>query len=123
MANGRIMTLRLRTKKPFSMVRSRSFIIVFGDIEKERKRSANPDSIDEDEDEVAEIKAAHFDESMKYALGSVSDADIRKSTSLKQSQGFGSEFRIPEAASGAGCGGSDPFAASAGGADDDDLYN
>ncbi|KAF5796318.1 hypothetical protein HanXRQr2_Chr08g0350051 [Helianthus annuus] len=30
MANGRIMTLRLRTKKPFSLVRSRSFIIVFG---------------------------------------------------------------------------------------------
>ncbi|KAF5813477.1 hypothetical protein HanXRQr2_Chr03g0098911 [Helianthus annuus] len=30
MANGRIMTLRLRTKKPFSLVRSLSFIIVFG---------------------------------------------------------------------------------------------
>ncbi|MFS7936807.1 hypothetical protein Hanom_Chr05g00420121 [Helianthus anomalus] len=30
MANGRIMTLRLRTKNPFSLVRSRSFIIVFG---------------------------------------------------------------------------------------------
>ncbi|KAI3683558.1 hypothetical protein L1987_84066 [Smallanthus sonchifolius] len=98
------------------------------DIEKERKRSANPDSMDEDEDEVAEIKAAHFEESMKYARRSVSDADIRKYQSfaqtLQQSRGFGSEFRFPEAASGAVAGGgSDPFAASAGGADDDDLYS
>ena len=33
--------------------------------------------MDEDETEVAEIKAAHFEESMKYAWRSVSDADIR----------------------------------------------
>ncbi|KAI3826460.1 hypothetical protein L1987_00508 [Smallanthus sonchifolius] len=79
------------------------------DIEKERKRSANPDSMDEEEDEVAEIKAAHFEESMKYARRSVSDADIRKYQSfaqtLQQSRGFGSEFRFPEAASGAAAGG------------------
>ncbi|MFS7897679.1 putative vesicle-fusing ATPase [Helianthus anomalus] len=91
------------------------------------KRSANPDFMDEDEDEVAEIKAAHFEESMKYALRSVSDADIKKyqafAQTLQQSQGFGLEFWFPDAASGAGCGGSDPFAASAGGADDDDLYS
>ncbi|GJV15230.1 cell division cycle protein 48 [Tanacetum coccineum] len=97
------------------------------DIERERRRNENPDSMDEDEDEVAEIKAAHFEESMKYARRSVSDADIRKyqafAQTLQQSRGFGSEFRFPESSSGAAAAASDPFAASAGGADDDDLYN
>ena len=38
------------------------------DIVHERKRSENPEAMDEDDsDEVAEIKAAHFEESMKYA--------------------------------------------------------
>lgn len=77
------------------------------------------------EDEVAEIKAAHFEESMKYARRSVSDADIRKyqafAQTLQQSRGFGSEFRFPD--TGAAAAGSDPFAASAGGADEDDLYS
>ncbi|KAK3042571.1 hypothetical protein RJ639_001565, partial [Escallonia herrerae] len=96
------------------------------DIEKERKRRENPDSMDEDiDDEVSEIKAAHFEESMKYARRSVSDADIRKyqafAQTLQQSRGFGTEFRFPDAATGAS--GSDPFAASAGGADEDDLYS
>ncbi|KAK2967111.1 hypothetical protein RJ640_004087 [Escallonia rubra] len=96
------------------------------DIEKERKRQENPDSMDEDiDDEVSEIKAAHFEESMKYARRSVSDADIRKyqafAQTLQQSRGFGTEFRFPDAATAAS--GSDPFAASAGGADEDDLYS
>lgn len=77
------------------------------------------------EDEVAEIKAAHFEESMKYARRSVSDADIRKyqafAQTLQQSRGFGSEFRFSETTSGAT--GSDPFTTTAGGADEDDLYN
>ena len=47
------------------------------DIEKEKKRKENPEAMDEDETEFAEIKAAHFEESMKYARRSVSDADIR----------------------------------------------
>ncbi|KAM0063268.1 putative vesicle-fusing ATPase [Helianthus debilis subsp. tardiflorus] len=106
---------------------SRARLVALKDIEKERKGSANPDSMDEDEDEVAEIKAAHFEESMKYAFRSVSDTDIRKyqafAQMLQQSRGFGSEFRFPDAAPGAGLGGSDPFDASAGGADDDDLYS
>ena len=77
------------------------------------------------EDEVAEIKAAHFEESMKFARRSVSDADIRKyqafAQTLQQSRGFGSEFRFSENTSGTAA--ADPFATSAGGADDDDLYN
>lgn len=83
--------------------------------------------MDEDvEDEVAEIKAAHFEESMKFARRSVSDADIRKyqafAQTLQQSRGFGSEFRFSETSTGAT--GSDPFTTSAGGAaDEDDLYS
>ncbi|KAJ0600651.1 putative vesicle-fusing ATPase [Helianthus annuus] len=65
---------------------------------------------------------------MKFARRSVSDADIRKyqafAQTLQQSRGFGSEFRFSETSgAAAGAGGSDPFAASAGAADDDDLYN
>ncbi|KAI8524108.1 hypothetical protein RHMOL_Rhmol13G0124000 [Rhododendron molle] len=97
------------------------------DIEKERRRGENPDSMDEDvDDEVTEIKAAHFEESMKYARRSVSDADIRKyqafAQTLQQSRGFGTEFRFSETAGTGGATGSDPFATSAGGADEDDLY-
>lgn len=102
---------------------------MFQDIERERRRRDNPEAMEEDvEDDVAEIKAAHFEESMKYARRSVSDADIRKyqafAQTLQQSRGFGSEFRFAEAGTGGTTGtGTDAFAASAGGADDDDLYS
>lgn len=87
--------------------------------------------MEEDEEEIAEIKAGHFEESMKYARRSVSDADIRKyqafAQTLQQSRGFGSEFRFPDAPTGTGAaatvGGVDPFATSGGAADDDDLYS
>lgn len=96
------------------------------DIEREKRRRENPEAMEEDaEDEVAEIKAAHFEESMKYARRSVSDADIRKyqafAQTLQQSRGFGSEFRFADSSSGAT--GTDPFAAPTGAADDDDLYS
>nr|XP_043609546.1 cell division cycle protein 48 homolog [Erigeron canadensis] len=98
------------------------------DSERQRKRSENPDAMEEDlGDEVAEIKAAHFEESMKFARRSVTDADIRKYQSfaqtLQQSRGFGSEFRFPERSTAAADTGSDPFAAPAGVADEDDLYS
>ena len=101
---------------------------LFQDIERERKSKENPEAMDEDtvDDEVAEIKAAHFEESMKFARRSVSDADIRKyqafAQTLQQSRGFGSEFRFPESGDRTTTG-SDPFATSAGGADEDDLYS
>lgn len=84
--------------------------------------------MEEDEgDEVAEIKAAHFEESMKYARRSVSDADIRKyqafAQTLQQSRGFGSEFRFAERSDAAAGAGSDPFAVSGAAGDDDDLYS
>ncbi|XP_057456099.1 cell division cycle protein 48 homolog isoform X2 [Lotus japonicus] len=100
------------------------------DIERDRKRKEHPEAMDEDiegEGEVAEmIKAAHFEESMKFARRSVSDADIRKYQSfaqtLQQSRGFGSEFRFP-ATGGRTVGTADAFATSAGGADEEDLYS
>lgn len=100
------------------------------DIEQERKRKENPEAMDEDmvDEEVAEIKAAHFEESMKYARRSVSDADIRKyqafAQTLQQSRGFGSEFRFADTAGNRTSTGADPFATTtAGGADEDDLYS
>ncbi|XP_048567798.1 cell division cycle protein 48 homolog [Triticum urartu] len=74
------------------------------DIEKDMERQRKgKDTMEVDggqeEDEVAEIKAAHFELSMKYARRSVSDADIRKyqafAQTLQQSRGFGTEFRFP----------------------------
>lgn len=98
------------------------------DIEREKRRAENPDSMDEDvDDEVAEIKPAHFEESMKFARRSVSDADIRKyqafAQTLQQSRGFGTEFRFAESAGTGGASGSDPFATSNAAADEDDLYS
>uniref|UniRef100_I1P7N1 Cell division cycle protein 48 homolog n=1 Tax=Oryza glaberrima TaxID=4538 RepID=I1P7N1_ORYGL len=98
------------------------------DIEMEKRRKDNPEAMEEDEvDDIAEIKAAHFEESMKYARRSVSDADIRKyqafAQTLQQSRGFGTEFRFADQpASGAGAA-ADPFASAAAAADDDDLYS
>ncbi|KAI5413273.1 cell division cycle protein 48 homolog [Lathyrus oleraceus] len=99
------------------------------DIEQERKRKENPEAMDEDliDEEVAEIKAAHFEESMKYARRSVSDADIRKyqafAQTLQQSRGFGSEFRFSDTGNRTTTE-SDPFATTAaGGAEEDDLYS
>ena len=100
----------------------------FQDIERERRRKDNPEAMEEDEvDDIAEIKAAHFEESMKYARRSVSDADIRKyqafAQTLQQSRGFGSEFRFSEQSTKAATtAAADPFA-STGAADDDDLYS
>lgn len=79
-------------------------------------------------DDVPEIKAAHFEESMKFARRSVSDADIRKyqlfAQTLQQSRGFGSEFRFPDRTENAtAIVASDPFTSAAAAADDDDLYN
>ena len=55
--------------------------------------------MEEDEDLVPEITRAHFEESMKFARRSVTDADIRKyellAQTLQQSRGFGGNFRFP----------------------------
>lgn len=82
------------------------------------------------------ITKAHFEESMKFARRSVSDADIRKyqafAQTLQQSRGFGSDFRFPDAGGAAAAApgaAAAPAAAagtfaSAGAADEeDDLYS
>jgi transitional endoplasmic reticulum ATPase len=108
---------------------------IAGDLERSRRAAENPDLMEEDlADPVPSITKAHFEEAMKYARRSVSDADIRKyqafAQTLQQSRGFGSDFRFPDggvagAAPAAGAPGSQPaFAAPAAAADDDDdLYN
>ncbi|EFJ53296.1 hypothetical protein VOLCADRAFT_78972 [Volvox carteri f. nagariensis] len=54
-------------------------------IERERRRAENPDAMMEDEpDPVPCITKAHFEEAMKYARRSVSDADIRKYQAFAQ---------------------------------------
>ncbi len=46
------------------------------------------------------VAQAHFEEAMKFARRSVSDADIRKyqafAQTLQQSRGFGTDFRFPD---------------------------
>ncbi|CAL4960299.1 unnamed protein product [Urochloa decumbens] len=72
---------------------------------KEKVRSEDMEVDGAEDDEPARIKAVHFEESMRFARRSVSDADIRKyqafAQTLQQSRGFGSEFRFsrqPQAA-------------------------
>nr|QKN61277.1 cell division cycle protein 48 homolog isoform X2 [Rehmannia glutinosa] len=84
------------------------------DLEREKKKGENLEAMEEDYiDDVSEIKAAHFEESMKFARRSVSDADIRKyqlfAQTLQQSRGFGSEFRFSDRADAPAGGASDPF--------------
>ncbi|XBJ25399.1 hypothetical protein VPH35_003063 [Triticum aestivum] len=73
------------------------------DIEKDMERQRmGKDTMEVDggqeEEEVAEIKAPHFEQSMKYARRSVSDTDIRKyqafAQMLQRSRGFGTEFHF-----------------------------
>lgn len=82
-------------------------------------------------DPVPEITPEHFEEAMRFARRSVSDADIRKyelfASNLQQTRGFGSAFKFPESNGGEGSGGQPPapeggaaFGQDAG--EDDDLY-
>ncbi|XP_039826104.1 cell division cycle protein 48 homolog [Panicum virgatum] len=92
------------------------------DMERERQAKERPDDMAVDcAEEPAQIKAVHFEESMRFARRSVSDADIRKyqafAQTLQQSRGFGSEFRFPKQPQAA-----EP-AATANADDEDDLYN
>jgi transitional endoplasmic reticulum ATPase len=100
------------------------------DIEREKRRAENPEAMEEDEtEEPAAIKARHFEEAMKFARRSVSDADIRKyqafAQTLQQSRGFGSEFRFPDrpAAAAGVAAAAESAPAFGAAADDDDLYN
>mmetsp|Transcript_43754 Transcript_43754/g.104030 ORF Transcript_43754/g.104030 Transcript_43754/m.104030 type:complete len:798 (-) Transcript_43754:212-2605(-) len=96
-------------------------------IRAKREREAQGEDAMEDEEEidhVPEITRAHFEEAMKFARRSVSDADIRKyemfSQKLQQERGFGGTFKFSDAGGG-GEGGAEGAEAAA--AEDDDLYN
>jgi len=106
------------------------------DIEAERRKLETPDAMEDDTDAVPCITRAHFEEAMKYARRSVSDADIRRyqafAQTLQQSRGFGADFRFGDApaaigaAAGAAAAAAPAAAAFDNGAaadDDDDLYN
>lgn len=98
--------------------------------EKERAKDGAEAAMDvEESDPVPEIRRDHFEEAMKYARKSVSEADIRKyemfAQTLQQSRGFGTNFRFP---SGQTTGSSENASAAATGnanaeEGDDDLYN
>lgn len=92
--------------------------------EKERQKlmQKGEEVMDEDVDPVPDITRRHFEEAMKFARRSVSDADIRKyemfAQTLQQSRGFGSNFKFPGQV---GNQGNQP-SSNTGGNDDDDLY-
>jgi len=80
-------------------------------------------------DPVPYIRKDHFEEAMKFARRSVSDADIRKyemfAQTLQQSRGFGSSFKFPDS-QGPSNTGSAPQAQQnqfSNQSNDDDLYN
>ena len=92
------------------------------DMERERQARERPEDMAVDcAEEPAQIKAVHFEESMRFARRSVSDADIRKyqafAQTLQQSRGFGNEFRFPKQPQ------APEPAATANADDEDDLYN
>jgi transitional endoplasmic reticulum ATPase len=98
------------------------------DMERERRASENPDQMEEDvSDPVPAITKAHFEEAMKFARRSVSDADIRKyqafAQTLQQSRGFGADFRFPDSGMNGAPAPGAPAAQPAAVDDDDDLYS
>lgn len=98
--------------------------------EKERAKQGAEAAMDvEESDPVPEIRRDHFEEAMKYARKSVSEADIRKyemfSQTLQQSRGFGTNFRFPSGQQAAARDNSSASATNNANVDegDDDLYN
>lgn len=105
------------------------------EIKREKERNKQGAPVDaamdvEESDPVPEIRRDHFEEAMRYARKSVSEADVRKyemfSQTLQQSRGFGTNFRFPSG--GQTTGGSDNAATAAASGNnaeegDDDLYN
>uniref|UniRef100_A0A7S2ZIM7 Vesicle-fusing ATPase n=1 Tax=Rhodosorus marinus TaxID=101924 RepID=A0A7S2ZIM7_9RHOD len=90
----------------------------------ERKREMEDAGMDvEDEDPVPELTRAHFEDSMRYARRSVTDADVRKyemfASKLQTSRGFGGEFKFPGQEGAGGDGGAAAPVDDA----DDDLYS
>lgn len=82
--------------------------------------------MEDDDEEVAELTRADFEEAMKYARKSVSEAALKRyeqfKTSLQQSRGLGAnDFRFP-GQSNSSTNASNPIN-NAGADDGDDLYD
>jgi len=102
--------------------------------EKREREEAAGDEVKMEEDEEAEdpvpvITREHFEEAMRYARRSVSDADIRRyemfAQNLQQSRSFGNNFKFPEGsgdASGVGTAATPGNATFGDDGGDDDLY-
>jgi transitional endoplasmic reticulum ATPase len=98
------------------------------DIESTRAKEATMETEGKQEedqpDPVPFITRAHFEEAMRFARRSVSDADIRKyemfAQTLQQSRGFGGNFKFPDSASSSSSTQQQQFSNTA---NDDDLYN
>ncbi|KAJ8562342.1 hypothetical protein K7X08_011633 [Anisodus acutangulus] len=80
-------------------IRRGSSVDIEKDTESETRRMENSDMMEEDtQEEVEEIKVAHFEEFIKYSRRSVSEEDILKyhdfAQSLQQSRGFGNNFKF-----------------------------
>lgn len=98
--------------------------------EKERAKDGTDAAMEiEETDPVPEIRRDHFEEAMKYARKSVSDADVRKyemfAQTLQQSRGFGTNFKFPSGQTTGGSGNTATTNSGNANADegDDDLYN
>ncbi|CAF1404871.1 unnamed protein product, partial [Adineta steineri] len=69
-------------------------------IEKEQQRNEQTAMDSDESNPISEIHRGHFEEAMRFARRSVSDDDIRDyemfSQTLRQSRGFGSQFRFPD---------------------------
>lgn len=96
------------------------------DIQHARERAEKGlEDMDDDFDPVPDIRRDHFEEAMKFARRSVSDADIRKyevfAQTLQQARGFGNfRFEGGNTTAGAAAGaGNDVYGAND---DDEDLY-
>jgi transitional endoplasmic reticulum ATPase len=97
-------------------------------IRMQREREARgEEAMEEDIDPVPEITRDHFEESMKFARRSVSDADIRKyemfSQKLQQERGFGGTFKFSNSSSNVESASGGDGGAAAAADDDDDLYS
>jgi len=102
--------------------------------ERKEREDAAGDEVKMEEDEEVEdpvpvITREHFEEAMRYARRSVSDADIRRyemfSQNLQQSRSFGNSFKFPESTgedSGAGTAAASGNATFGDDGGDDDLY-
>eukprot|EP00179_Madagascaria_erythrocladioides_P005413 CAMPEP_0198317306 /NCGR_PEP_ID=MMETSP1450-20131203/6815_1 /TAXON_ID=753684 ORGANISM="Madagascaria erythrocladiodes, Strain CCMP3234" /NCGR_SAMPLE_ID=MMETSP1450 /ASSEMBLY_ACC=CAM_ASM_001115 /LENGTH=812 /DNA_ID=CAMNT_0044020495 /DNA_START=79 /DNA_END=2517 /DNA_ORIENTATION=+ len=94
------------------------------DMERRQEAADNPEAMETEEevDLVPELTRGHFEESMRFARRSVSDADIRKyemfAQKLQTSRGFGNEFKFDSGGAAAPAGGAAPVDDG-----DDDLYS